>query len=281
MPRRLLRYAVQLMTRHRQEDCTVEQELELTKANRLRVARAFRLNKRVDISIECVVEGQQGRVFVDDPAHPAAYCIAVGPFAYFAGDARSAGGRRLMQGLPAYHLLMPSPAPWLEVAQEIYGEHLQSFPRYSLSADPLSPERLASLLEHSPFRERVVPISLEVACQAAEQPESCLDLSDFDSAADFVERGLGYTMFDRERMMGVAYSSLVCSSAIEVSVYVEEPCRRQGVATALCSRLLLECLTHGLRPNWDAANPESVKLAKKLGYLYLESYDAYYHTEKE
>lgn len=80
--------------------------------------------------------------------------------------------------------------------------------------------------------------------------------------------------------MGVAYSSLVCSQGIEVSIYVEEAYRRQGVATALGSRLLLECLTYNLRPNWDAANPESVKLAKKLGYLYLESYDAYYHTKK-
>ena len=48
-------------------------------------------------------------------------------------------------------------------------------------------------------------------------------------------------------------------------VYVEERHRQRGVATALCSRLLLDCLALGLRPNWDAANAESVRLARKLG----------------
>jgi hypothetical protein len=46
----------------------MDHELELTKVNRLKVAQAFRGNKRVDFSIECVVEGQLGRVFVDDPS---------------------------------------------------------------------------------------------------------------------------------------------------------------------------------------------------------------------
>jgi GNAT superfamily N-acetyltransferase len=255
-------------------------ELELTKANRLKVARAFRLSKRVDFSIECAIEGQLGKVFVDNLSHPTAYCIRVGPFGYFAGEARSAGGHQLMQSFPAYHLLMPSPVAWLELAQEIYGEHLKSFPRYSFSSTQLSPEHLTQLLARSPFRERIIPVSPDLAKQAAEQAESYLDLSDFDSIPDFIERGFGYTILDNGKMMGVAYSSLVCSQGIEVSVYVEEAYRQQGVATALCSRLLLTCLTHNLRPNWDAANPESVKLAKKLGYVYLESYDAYYHTKK-
>jgi len=77
--------------------------------------------------------------------------------------------------------------------------------------------------------------------------------------------------------MGVAYSSLVCSTGIEVSIFVDEPYRQQGIATALGSRLVLECLRQNLRPNWDAANPESCKLAKKLGFIFTETYDAYYY----
>jgi GNAT superfamily N-acetyltransferase len=255
----------------------MDHELELTKANRLKVAQAFRGNKRVDFSIECVVEGQLGRVFVDDPARPGAYCIRVGPFGYFAGVAGSAAARDLMASFPAYHLLMPSPAAWLELAREIFGEQLVFFPRYSFSATQLSAEHLGHLLAGSRFRDRIVPIRLELATKAAGQPESFLDLSDFDSAADFVERGFGYTVLDGGEMMGAAYSSLVYSQGIEVSVYVEERHRQRGVATALCSRLLLECLALGLRPNWDAANAESVGLARKLGYLFAETYDAYYH----
>jgi GNAT superfamily N-acetyltransferase len=258
----------------------MDYELELTKANRLKVSKAFRFNKRVDFSIECLIEGQLGKVFVNDLARPTAYCITVGPFWYFAGDARSPGGYQLMQGLPAYNILMPSPDPWSEVAQEIYGENLKCFTRYSFSAAELSREHLTHLLESSPHQQRVIPISMDVAKQLAGQVDGYLDLSDFDSAEDFAERGLGYTMLDDGKAMGVAYSSLVCSQGIEVSIFVDEPYRRQGVATALASKLLLASLQYNLRPNWDAANLESVGLAKKLGYHYLEAYDAYYHTKK-
>ena len=41
--------------------------LELTKANRLRLGRAFRHNPRVDCAIDCVLEAQMGQAFMDDP----------------------------------------------------------------------------------------------------------------------------------------------------------------------------------------------------------------------
>jgi GNAT superfamily N-acetyltransferase len=253
-------------------------ELELSNANRLKLGRAFRLNKRVDMSIECAVEGQLGKVLVDDPGEPTAYCIRVGPFAYFAGDADSDGGQRLMRSLPAYNLLMPSPAPWLELARELFGESLQAFHRFTFSPAELSPEHLASLLSASRWRPRIIPLSAEVATGAAQQPDSFMDLSDFDSPADFIERGFGYSILEDGAMMGVAFTSLVCSQGIEVSIYVEEAHRRQGIATALSAALLLHSLELGLRPNWDAANATSIALAKRLGYVYTGSYEAYYHT---
>jgi hypothetical protein len=53
----------------------MDYELELTKTNRLTLARAFKNNKRVDTSIDCVIEGQMGRAFVDDLHEPTAYRI--------------------------------------------------------------------------------------------------------------------------------------------------------------------------------------------------------------
>lgn len=45
-------------------------ELELNKTNRLKLARVFRNHKRVDSSIDCVIEGQMGKAFVNDITHP-------------------------------------------------------------------------------------------------------------------------------------------------------------------------------------------------------------------
>lgn len=253
-------------------------ELELNKANRLKLSRVFRHNQRVDYSIDCVVEGQMGKAFVDDLTHPTAYRITIGPFWYFAGDPTGPGSEQMMRGFPRYNLLMPSPPDWIELAKQIYGQNLQPFPRYTFSAADLSMEHLNSCLHNTGHQSRVVLIDSRIAGQMIAQPESFLDLSDFDSIQDFVDRGIGCTMLDDDRVMGVAYSSLVCSKGIEVSVFVDEPYRQKGVATALSSKLIMECLKLKLRPNWDAANPESCKLAERLGFTFVEEYLSYYHT---
>jgi GNAT superfamily N-acetyltransferase len=255
----------------------MDYELELTKTNRLKLARAFKNNKRVDTSIDCVVEGQMGRAFVDNLREPTAYRITVGPFWYFAGDAYSTGGNQMLEGFPAYSLFMPSPAPWLVAAQKIYGKRLKPFTRYSFSTAELSLEQVSSIYENSKHRDKIVPIEAGLATRLTEIPEPYFEISDFDSVQDFIQRGIGFVALDSDTVMGVAYSSLVCSTGIEVSIFVDEPYRQQGIATALGSRLVLECLRQNLKPNWDAANPESCKLAKKLGFIFTETYDAYYY----
>ena len=251
-------------------------ELELTKANRLRLARAFRHNRRVDYSIDCVVEGQMGRAYVDDPVAPTAYRIAIGPFWYYAGDAAGPGGRALLAEWPPYTLLMPSPPEWAAAARALFGERLVAFPRYSFAASGLSAARLTALFDNSPCRERVVALEEHLLERLTAGEHGYVDIEDFDSPADFLERSIGFAALDGDAVMGVAYGSLACSRGIEVSLFVEEAYRRRGVATALASRLLLACVREGRRPNWDAANPESRALAEKLGYMFTSEYEAYY-----
>jgi GNAT superfamily N-acetyltransferase len=254
-------------------------ELKLTKANRIRLARAFKGNKRVDLSIDCAIEGQMGKAFADDPQAPKAFKIQVGPFWYLAGDARSPGGYEMMGDFRPYTLLMPSPGEWVDVAKEIHGERLAPFLRYSFSSKNLSVEHLSGLLNSSPVKDAVQRIDTAAASEALAVQDGVLDLSAFDSAEDFVERGIGFRLMNNETVMGVAYSSLVCSKGIEVSIFVFPEHRRKGIATALASALLKWSLEHGSDPHWDAANPESCTLAEKLGYVQTDTYDAYFLRE--
>ena len=89
-------------------------------------------------------------------------------------------------------------------------------------------------------------------------------------------RGVGFYLEQQWTVVGAAYSSLVCSQGIEVSLCVLEDYRRQGIATILSSRLLKWCLEHNAEANWDAANLASCKLAEKLGYVRRGEYQAYY-----
>ncbi len=48
----------------------------------------------------------------------------------------------------------------------------------------------------------------------------------------------------------------------------------------MASRLILLCLEKGLYPSWDAANLNSLGLARKLGYNYDSEYIIYIINEE-
>jgi GNAT superfamily N-acetyltransferase len=250
-------------------------EYPLTKANRVRLARAFKPVPRVDMSIECAIEGQMGKAFVDDLQEPTVFKIQVGPFFYFAGDAAGLSGPAMLENIAPYTLFMPSAPGWIEAGKNMYGERLIGFDRYSFSSERISVGHLDHLCQSSAFREDVRQMDLPFVAQLWGQ-DHFIDLSVFDSAEDFVGRGIGFYLEIDSMIVGAAYSSLVCSRGIEVSLFVLEDYRRQGIATILAGRLLKWCLENNAQANWDGANPESWALAEKLGYIQAGKYLAYY-----
>ncbi len=248
-------------------------EYPLTKANRINLAKAFRNVPRVDISIECVLEGQMGKAYVDDVGNPSAYKIMVGPFFYFAGDAFGEGGLVMLKEVKPYDLFMSSSAGWVEESRKLYGERLVAFDRYSFSSENLSLENLQQLCQSPIHNIKQMDTAL---LEKVWGQEHFVDISDFDSPSDFMERGIGYYAEKNGEVIGAAYSSLVCNQGIEVSVFVSEDHRRRGIATALAAQLIKRCLENNMDAHWDAANPESCKLAEKLGYIPTGKYQAYY-----
>lgn len=258
----------------------MKHELSLTRSNRLMLAHAFASIPRVDYSIDCLLEDQMGRAYVDDLQTPTAFAITTGPFWYFAGNAASPQAAALESLYPAWTLLMPSGPGWLERIRQTHPT-LKSITRTRFSAESLSAEHLSRLLTQSTWHDKVTALTLEQAERLQAIPESYLDLSEYESTADFIQRGMGFTVEEDGIFLGAAFASLVCSRGIEVSIYIDEPYRQKGLATALSCRLLLACLNQGGRPNWDAANEESCSLAKKLGYTFAGTYEAHYYPEEK
>jgi GNAT superfamily N-acetyltransferase len=258
---------------------TMAVQLDLTPANRLLLAQAFRTVKKVDNSIDCVVEGQMGKAWVDRLPDPQAFLIKTGIFWYFAGDPACPGSRELIRMFPPWNLLMPSAPGWVEAAREQFGDRLQPHTRYSASTDQLSQDHLLRLAEQSPLAGQAVQIDALLANRMLQAPERYFDLDDYEGVSDFLQRGFGYALVVNGDPGGAAYTALVNSKGIEISIYIEEKYRRQGAATLLGARLALEALRRGLRPNWDAANPESLKLARKLGYVFSGDYEAYVYRD--
>ncbi len=79
---------------------------------------------------------------------------------------------------------------------------------------------------------------------------------------------LGVGAYDGEQLIGLAACSADCDSMWQIGIDVLPPYRRQGVASALTSRLALEILDRGKVPFYCAAwsNIRSVRNAIKSGF---------------
>jgi GNAT superfamily N-acetyltransferase len=244
----------------------------LSRTNRLRIAEAFRNHLRVDMSIDCVIEDQMGKAYVDNVDKPTFFFLELsGFFGYFAGDATDEAAN-----FAAGHMIMPSSDGWSELLESVHGDKAIKIERYRYTTERLNIAHLDNLSQQSPVRERVQRIGLELLQKSLSSADNYLSIDDFDSPEDFITRGVGFCVQKNDTIIGVAYSSLVCSKGIEVSIVVHPDYRQQGIATALSCCLLKHCLERGLKPNWDAANAESDGLAQKLGYTFAEKYEAYF-----
>ncbi|MCK7520417.1 MAG: GNAT family N-acetyltransferase [Ignavibacteriales bacterium] len=157
----------------------------------------------------------------------------------------------------------------------MYGERLIGFDRYSFCSENLSLEHIQRLSRDnrsSSDVKRFDPTLLDKTWGK----DHFIDVSDFESPVDFLERGIGYYMEKDGETIGAAYSSLVCSTGIEVSLLSRKNTGDRVLQRHSQHHLLQWCLQNDMDAHWDAANPESRKLAEKLGYVPTGSYRAHY-----
>lgn len=248
--------------------------IPLTDENRKVLIGAFSPVPRVDIAFDCAINGLAGRFLRSRLGSPEAFLLIVAPFCYFAGDSAGEGAAELLRSLGRYHLIMPSAPGWFDRVKKTLGGKVHPVRRFSFSTDSLSLRAVEIILAANPYYKVVVPITLEDARKAFAGRDHLIDLAHFRSAEDFMERGLGFGVSERGKIVGAAYSSLASSHAIESSLFVHPQHRRMGLGTALAARLLIECLRRKVRPNWDAANLISCRMGEKLGLTAAGEYEA-------
>jgi hypothetical protein len=168
-------------------------ELNLDKSNRLKVARAFAGHHKVNLMIQSVVEGQHGVVVVDQTAHPTVFQIKHGPFHIFAGDSQSQCAEEMVREIPASSHIMPSPHGWIDLAQSIHGSRLTRYERNAFSSEQLSSAKLRALRSEVSGTIQVFRID-KAAAERICNDQTQLSLRVFDSADDFLDRGVGFML---------------------------------------------------------------------------------------
>ncbi|NKB66683.1 MAG: GNAT family N-acetyltransferase [Candidatus Latescibacteria bacterium] len=212
--------------------------------------------------LDAALHSGQGRARCDAPAAPSLAHLQVGGFALFGGDPDYPGISTLMATLPPTWII-PESAAW-EKALLVPLEPQVKRRRRTRFAPP-------GLIDHPPTPRgyRIIPVQ-PAHIQPRIQPDGRLFA--FPSAAAFAASGLGFCALAGDQIAAYALSYAVAPTSIEIEVQTGLAHRRRGLAFALCSRLLALCFERGLVPHWDAANPISANLAKKLGYQQVEEY---------
>ena len=89
------------------------------------------------------------------------------------------------------------------------------------------------------------------------------------SSADFIDKGISFTIYYDEKLAATAFSSFIAPGKLELGIETLTEFRGRGLAEKVCSSLIDYCLDRNLEPVWACRleNTASYKLAKKLGFV--------------
>ncbi|PFD39325.1 GNAT family N-acetyltransferase [Bacillus cereus] len=224
------------------------------------------------------LQGHMGNAWVDNLENPTVAQITVGIFVFYAGDPNSEEAEELLYNPPDFTLAIVDSDEWKHRIETVHKGSIEKIQRFRFSKNPEGLDRvhIQKLLSTLPEEYEIKKIDKDIAKASSFHELSEDFISQFDSIDDFIDRGVGYAILHKGQVVSAATSFSIYDVGIEIEIASHPNHRRKGLATVVASVLILDCLDRGKYPSWDGANSESVKLAKKLGYTFKESYDTYF-----
>ena len=220
------------------------------------------------------LEGCMGEVFVENLDQPKSAQIITADFCFFAGQPH----RELVEHMPSSFIIMvPQNEAWGQLIEEVYGERAKKIVRYAIKKekDVFDRFKLQQIVEHleAEYEVKLIDESLYKQCLAQDwSSDLCSQFPDYET---YKKMGLGVVILYKGEVVAGASSYTCYSQGIEIEIDTKEEFRRRGLASVCGAKLILECLSRGLYPSWDAQNKWSVALAEKLGYHFDREYTAY------
>ncbi len=244
----------------------------------------FSMFKDIDCTmVLSALQGHMGEVWVDNVENPTVAQAIVGIFVFYAGDSKAKAVDELLVNLPDYTLVIVNNDEWKKRIETFYSCEVVKFQRYSFEKDAkyLDVNKIKSFLSKLPKGYELRKIDREIANHPSFQLFSEDFIPQYGSVDDYINKSVGYCIVHEGEAVCGASSYSVYDEGIEIEIDTHPEHRRKGLATVAASALILDCLERGKYPSWDAANLESVDLAKKLGYVFNEAYDTYYIDYKK
>ncbi len=218
------------------------------------------------------LQGVMGRIYVTDKVHPVSAFAFVGCFGFYAGEP----DRELVLSKPdGFVIMVPQNEDWSRLIEECYPFAKRPV-RYAIKKDTkFDTGRLREEISRLPQGYELRKIDSNLYDKCLESPITADFVSAFESKEKYLKIGKGWVIIKDGEIVSGASSYSRYNEGIEIEVDTVESERRKHLATVACSALILECLSEGLYPSWDAQNIYSVRLAEGLGYEFDREYIVY------
>lgn len=225
----------------------------------------FRRPPALRVVIDAVLGGGVGELVVDREASPSVGCVRLGVYAILAGDTSVAAARQLVatQSLPCEFVLGANEA-WTNLVREVYGNRTVSRVMRDFDPSGVPLDRLESQVAGAASGYEVREMQ-RVDCSVLGPELSPNDPFVFGSVERFLSEGFGVVACCGDAIAAAASTYAVSETEAEIAIATHPDHRKKGLAVAVGSAMILECLRRKLKPRWTAGNPISEKAAARIG----------------
>jgi len=247
--------------------------------------------KRVSINTlfaRAVIEKKvSGKVFVDDNTKPKTFYV-IHPYgmSLLFGEATNESFNKQFLDYclnktgerAAVEWMQACPDTWDETLRRLFGNKLVSF-----SDNKEVPQELIELDTRVNFRfnrekyQAFKTNNVKKAYSIIRTNKDCYNQMRgsvvpahfWDSAEDFCQNGVGFSLFCGDKLATTAYSAFIFDKELELGMETVPEYRGKGFALHACSALIDYCLLNNYEPIWACklTNTPSYKLAQKLGFV--------------
>lgn len=218
------------------------------------------------------IQKVMGKVYVTDTGNPKSAMAFVGCFAFPAGEP----DRELLLGkADGFVIMVPQNDRWSELIEECFPD-ARKIIRYAIRKDTVfDRDKLEKTVALLPEGYELKKIDSDIYDLCVNDPVTADFVSAFGSKEKYLELGRGLVILKDGKFVSGASSYTRYKEGIEIEVDTVPAERRKGLASIVCSALILACLDEGLYPSWDAHDMNSVRLSEKFGYEFDHEYTAY------
>ena len=190
-----------------------------------------------------------GTVYVTDTGNPRSAMAFVGVFAFVAGEP----DRELVINKPdGFVIMVPKDERWSELIEECFPD-ARKITRYAIRKDTIFDiDKLEKMVAGLPEGYELKKIDSELYDLCLQDPVTFDFVSVFGSKERYLELGRGVMILKDGKFVSGASSYTRYKEGIEIEVDTIPSERRKGLASVVCSALILACLEEGLYPSWDA-----------------------------